>query len=78
MFKKLDKMKKIVSVFCITFFIIMQNSVIFANEYELDKTPSINSRHAVVYDRTSRKSIIWKKRKRKMQNGFNNKNHDAV
>lgn len=29
----------------------------------LEKAPNINSRHAVVYDRTSRSSIIWKKRK---------------
>lgn len=29
----------------------------------LEKTPTINSRHAIIYDRTSRRSYIWKKRK---------------
>lgn len=38
---------------------------------ETSETPVINSRHAVIYDRASRKSFVWKKRKRKMQNGFN-------
>lgn len=30
---------------------------------DLSKAPSINSRNAVCYDRTSRGSIIWKRRK---------------
>ncbi len=29
----------------------------------LEKIPIINSRHAIIYDRISRKSYIWKKRK---------------
>lgn len=33
---------------------------------EANTVPSINSRYAVVFDRTSRKSIIWEKRKYKM------------
>lgn len=41
---------------------------------EANKAPIINSRHAVVIERTSRKSLVWKKRKRKMQNGIYNKN----
>ncbi len=36
---------------------------------ELDTIPTINSRNAVVYDRTSRRSFIWKGRKYKVQNG---------
>lgn len=30
---------------------------------EAPKVPNINSRHAIIYDRTTRKNIIWKKRK---------------
>lgn len=30
---------------------------------EINKVPNINSRHAVIYDRATRKYIIWKKRK---------------
>jgi len=41
---------------------------------EANEVPSINSRHAIVIDRTSRKSFIWKKGKRKMQNGIYHKN----
>ena len=33
---------------------------------EADETPIINSRNAVIYDRTSRKNLIWKERKYKM------------
>ena len=29
---------------------------------DITDIPVINSRHAVIFDRTSRKSIIWKKR----------------
>lgn len=29
---------------------------------EVNKIPNINSRHAVIYDRTTRQSSIWKKR----------------
>ncbi len=32
-------------------------------ETNINKTPIINSRHAVVYDRNSRENIIWQKRK---------------
>lgn len=32
----------------------------------LEKVPNINARNAVIYDRTSRYNIIWKKRKCKM------------
>ena len=28
-----------------------------------EEIPSINSRHAIVYERTSRKNFVWKKRK---------------
>ncbi len=38
----------------------------------IEEIPIINSRNAVIYDRTSRKSIIWKTRKQKMQNGIYN------
>lgn len=30
---------------------------------EVQKMPDINSRYAAIYDRTSRSSFIWKKRK---------------
>lgn len=36
---------------------------------EANKIPEINSRHAIIYDRTTRKCTIWQKRKWKMQNG---------
>lgn len=42
---------------------------------DLNNIPVINSRNAIVYDRISRKSIVWEKRKHKMQDGFNNKNN---
>lgn len=35
----------------------------------LEKVPNINARNAVIYDRTSRKNYIWKKRGSTMQNG---------
>lgn len=41
----------------------------FLNEFlqdvdtEINKIPNINSRHAVLYDRSTRKSVIWQKRK---------------
>lgn len=53
------------------------NSLVEDVEANIKKTPIINSRHAVVYERTSRKNIIWKKRKRKVQNGIYHKNHDS-
>lgn len=36
---------------------------------DVKKEPVINSRHAVVIERNTRKNIIWEKGKRKMQNG---------
>ena len=30
---------------------------------DITKVPTINSRYAIIYDRTSRKSFIWKTRK---------------
>ena len=33
---------------------------------DASKIPTINSRYAVIYDRVSRKSTIWKRRKCKM------------
>lgn len=29
---------------------------------EVEKLPVINARHAIVYDRTSRSSLVWEKR----------------
>ena len=43
---------------------------------DVNDIPVINSRNAVIYDRLSRKNIIWKERKYKMQNGINYKNYD--
>ena len=40
----------------------------------LEKVPNINSRNAIVYDRTSRNYTVWKKGKFKMQDGFDYKN----
>lgn len=39
------------------------NSLVEDVEANIKKTPIINSRHAVVYERTSRKNTIWQKRK---------------
>lgn len=43
---------------------------------DVTKIPTINSRYAVVYDRISRKHLIWKTRKQKVQDGLYNKNND--
>lgn len=43
---------------------------------DLEKEPKINARNAVIYDRASRESDIWKKGKYKMQDGINNKNNE--
>ena len=53
------------------------NSLVEDVGANIKEIPTINSRHAVVYDRTSRKSIIWEKRKRKMQDGIYYKNYDS-
>lgn len=30
---------------------------------DTEKMPNINSRHAVIYDRSTRQSVVWEKRK---------------
>lgn len=45
---------------------------------EIEDMPQINARHAVVYERTSRSNIVWKKGERKVQNGFDHKNHVCI
>ena len=42
------------------------NSLVEDVESDINKTPTINSRHAVVYDRNSRENIIWEKWKWKV------------
>ena len=39
------------------------NSLVEDVGANIKEIPTINSRHAVVYDRTSRESTIWEKRK---------------
>ncbi len=39
------------------------DSILKSVDVEVKDTPNINSRHAVIYDRKTRKSFIWKKRK---------------
>lgn len=43
---------------------------------DIEEMPKINARHAVVIERETRKNTIWKKRRRKMQDGQYDKNHD--
>lgn len=43
---------------------------------DIEEIPKINSRNAVIYERISRKSFIWKARKHKMQDGIYYKNHE--